>query len=258
MQKELGLWSVCRSGAYIDLEHWTTTPSGLCTYQKHWVALPCVDIFPIVRKYGYPVPYNYTNAVKWVYGDKGWKTKSSRHREASDFRRMESYIRHTPPGPAQVAVSLLQQMQTVTTAVVFKVGRPQKYPDGVKAGQDLDVMVASLKAASHSLQNGVFSGGIKVEHVTAQQQHVDFWSEGKLVFRIDLSLAPQEILDKSVVIVSTARGFKGLTFRIPLLEHECQLRWKEWKEWVTRRPEKIKHLKWNREHGCPHNLSYAL
>jgi hypothetical protein len=42
------LWSVCRHGAYIDLEHWHVD-GRLCKYEDNWMVLPCSLVFPIVK-----------------------------------------------------------------------------------------------------------------------------------------------------------------------------------------------------------------
>eukprot|EP00936_MAST-01D_sp_MAST-1D-sp1_P001843 g1843.t1 len=111
------LWSVCRHGAYIDLEHWQMD-GRLCKYEDNWMVLPCSIVFPIVYsttnqngsradRENWPVPFVPTAVLRVYYG-KGWRVPSSFHAGRTSARASDAFARQHPAGTAQLAAALSQ------------------------------------------------------------------------------------------------------------------------------------------------------
>ena len=161
--------------------------------------------------------------------------------------------------PSSVAVSWLQRIQTRTPTVLFKVS--DTFPNELKVGDDVDVLVGSIDAAVAA----VHEGGVDVSKCkstvlgSGTQVHLDYIQGGKIYVRLDLyeAFAFPDVSERKAPTVTEvfAAGIpvttiSGWQYNRTSLEHECRLRWMEWAQWHKKRPDKIKHLKWMEKHGC--------
>ena len=159
---------------------------------------------------------------------------------------------------SQVVSTCIEVMKSSVALAIFKVA--DKFPNGMKnAGDDVDILVSSLDAAVGALQMANLQLKISIEYLHERAQaHVDLYGNSGTMIRLDLYErftfnvddssrlipAPQEVLSRAVSS-KTANAFPVVSF-----EDECHLRWLEWKMWHKQRPDKIKHLIWNTNHGC--------
>ena len=160
----------------------------------------------------------------------------------------------------------LSTVRVATPAVIFKMS--STFPDDFDSGNDIDVLVKSIPQAIASIraQSMFLDINVNLLH-NSSQAHVDGFCGVKFV-RLDLyerfhfSFSgmgkvpePDEVFAKSL----TKRASFGDLISVPSLEHECELRWLEWKTWHHIRRDKIKHLHWNRFNQCaPRWCEYGL
>jgi hypothetical protein len=144
----------------------------------------------------------------------------------------------------------IQQIQLTTQSVVFKVD--DNFPETIKSGGDVDMLVGNLNRAVEAIRASTPNhADIRVVRLGDTQTHVDYMRSDKILVRMDLyeqfnfDLEPKDVFADARDIVRL-----GMTVKISSLQHECQIRWMEWKQWHQRRPDKKKHLIWNRDHGC--------
>jgi inorganic pyrophosphatase len=158
---------------------------------------------------------------------------------------------------SQVVSKCIEVILSSVAMAIFKAS--DTFPEGMKnAGEDVDILVDSLDTAVAALTAANFELTISTNYLhNGTQAHLDL-SDGHNWVRLDLYERfhfnvddssrtipePREVLS-SAVNSKTAHKFPMVSF-----EDECHLRWLEWKTWHKRRPEKVKHLIWNANHGC--------
>jgi len=84
------LWSICREGAYIDVELWRVAGGGVCSYGEAWESLPCAFVFPIQGLR----PFAPEKVLELLYGAT-WRVPSSKHAgdmSASKIKRLAAKI----------------------------------------------------------------------------------------------------------------------------------------------------------------------
>ena len=129
-------------------------------------------------------------------------------------------------------------------------------------GGDVDIVVDSIVQAIKVVRRLSFGLEIRVSYLhNRSQAHVDAFN-GKDFVRLDLYeklFEGNEFIELPEISILFAEARRrdissGISLRVPSLEHECTLRWLEWKSFSKTRPEKIKHLKWNRANFCSEEL----
>jgi hypothetical protein len=151
-RRAINLWSVCRNGTYIDIEHWTARADNVCYYEDNWQAVPCVSVFPTGNMHGYPVPYDAAKVLHCLYGD-NWMIPSSGHKKRVDTRPIISYASRVHPLPFQIIGAWLQQVQHHTQVVVSKL---VEGPDHMEPGQTASIIVETIGNAIRSLHQSAF------------------------------------------------------------------------------------------------------
>ena len=160
--------------------------------------------------------------------------------------------------PAQIIMTWIQHIQHATDLVVFKYD--DSFPDTIKPGGDVDVLVASATAAVAAVRLAPFGDDVHVQTLhDGTQVHVDYVTNGQIVVRLDLYEAFQfpDVSDRvaptpedvfaDAVEVHTDQGWSWAHTSLP---HECRLRWMEWAQWHKSRPDKKAHLDWIARHDC--------
>lgn len=117
------LWSICREGGYIDIEHWRAADGGVCRYDDGkggaWELTPCAFVFPIVKMslasnstaenavLRLPRPFSPEKVLELFYGT-GWRVPSSKHAGGISASKVKQLAAELTPGAAQLAAALSQ------------------------------------------------------------------------------------------------------------------------------------------------------
>jgi len=163
--------------------------------------------------------------------------------------------------PRSILLAFIQAVQQQETKAVFlKV--EEGFVDSFHTGQDVDILVESIVQTIRILRRITSNLEVREKYLNNKTQaHVDVVNGGDFV-RFDLY---KELPDgehpsnfpRAINVFEESRiknVSHGVSLRIPALEHECKLRWSDWKKYSMSRPEKIKHLNWNRANHCPQDL----
>ena len=162
------------------------------------------------------------------------------------------------PTPVQLIMTSIQQIQQSTNLVVFKYN--DMFPATLKRGDDVDVLVASVTDAVAAIRLTPFGKHVHITRLRdGTQAHVDYMAGHQIVVSLDVyeqfsfpdvsecaAPTPANVFADAVEVHSE----QGWAWKHTSLEHECRLRWMEWAQWHTKRPDKTKHLNWIARHDC--------
>lgn len=139
-----------------------------------------------------------------------------------------------------------------TSYTVIKIS--QEFPNYNK-GDDIDIFCYSINKVSNIILSSISKivddqYKIKITNIHDSQLYIDIIEDGKIHFRFDLynklpkynNLLIKEGLFNSVVENSVLQQINGVNVKVPAKIDEIILRYIEYHEWFSKRPDKIKHI----------------